>query len=132
MWEKTCLVCDPLSTNVTFTTEACQKTLQIKKGPLNCHSKKVLCLLKCKVCGEVPCIRKQKTNFASFSNRKSKHRTFRRGNQKVPQKCFHTHYCHGGHNGTDDWDFVIFEHCETHEQLIEREDFCNTDLKPFI
>ena len=67
MWEKTCLVCDPLSTTVTFTTEACQKTLQIKKGPLNCHSKKVLCLLKCKVCGEVPCIRKQKTNFATVS-----------------------------------------------------------------
>ena len=47
----------------------------------------------------------------------SKHRAFRKGNQKVPQKRFHAHYCLDGHSGIDDWNFVIFEQCETHEQL---------------
>ena len=50
----------------------------------------------------------------------SKHRAFRKGNQKVPQKRFHAHYCLDGHSGIDDWNFVIFEQCETHEQLKER------------
>ena len=45
----------------------------------------------------------------------SKHRAFRKGNQKVPQKRFHAHYCLDGHSGIDDWNFVIFEQCETHE-----------------
>ena len=25
------------------------------------------------------------------------------------------HYCLDGHSGNDDWNFVIFEQCETHE-----------------
>ena len=47
-----------------------------------------------------------------FNNYKSKHRAFRKGNQKVPQKRFHVHYCLDGHSGIDD---CIFEQCETHE-----------------
>ena len=45
--EKTCLVCDSISTTTTFTTEVCQETFKIQKGPLNCDSEKVLYLLKC-------------------------------------------------------------------------------------
>ena len=59
-----------------------------------------------------------------FNNYKSKHRAFRKGNQKVPQKLFHAHYWLDDHSEIDDQDFVIFEQCETHEQL--------KDLKPFI
>ena len=88
--KKSCLVCDSISTSTTFTTEACQETFKIQKGPLNCDSEKVLYLLKCKVCGGV----------------------FRKGNQKVPQKRFHAHYCRDGHSGINDWDFVLFEKCE--------------------
>ena len=47
--KKTCLVCDSISTTTTFTTEACQETFKIQKGPLNCDSEKVLYLLKLKV-----------------------------------------------------------------------------------
>ena len=130
--EKTCLVCDSVSTTTTFTTEACQETFKIQKGPLNRDSEKVLCLLKCKVYGEVPYVGKAKTKFRHrFNNYKSKHRPFRKGNQKVPQQRFHTHYCLDGHSGIDDWDFVIFEQCETHEQLKERETFWQHRLKTF-
>ena len=115
--KKTCLICNSISTITTFTTEACQETFKIQKGPLSCDSKKVLYLLKCKVCGEVPYVEKAKTKFRyRFNNYKSKHKVFRKGNQKVPQKCFCAHYCLGGHSGIDDWKCVIFEQCETHKQ----------------
>ena len=105
----------------TFTIAACQETFKIQKGSLNCDCEKVLYLLKCKVCGEVPYVGKVKTKFRyRFNNYKSKHRTFRKGKQKVPRKRFHAHYCLDGQSGIDDWDFVIFEQCETHEQLKER------------
>ena len=40
MWEKTCLVCDSISTTITFSTEAYQETFKIQKGHLNCDSEK--------------------------------------------------------------------------------------------
>ena len=128
--KKTCLVCDSISITTTFTTEACQETFEIQKGPLNCDSEKMLCLLKCKNCGGVPYVGKAKTKFRySFNNYKSKHRAFRTGNQKVPEKHFHAHYCLDGHSGINDWNFVIFEQCDTHEQLKEREIFWQHRLK---
>ena len=130
--KKTCLVCDSISTATTFTTEACQETFKIQSGPLTCDSEKVLYLLKCKVCGEVPYVGKAKTKFrCRFNNYKSKHRAFRKGNQKVPQKLFHTHYYLDGHSRIEDWDFVIFDQCETHTQLKERETFWQNRLKTF-
>ena len=130
--KKTCLVCDSISTATTFTTEACQETFKIQSGPLTCDSEKVLYLLKCKVCGEVPYVGKAKTKFRyRFNNYKSKHRAFRKGNRKVPQKLFHTNYCLDGHSGIEDWDFVIFEQCKTHAQLKERETFWQHRLKTF-
>ena len=130
--KKTCLVCDSISTTTTFTTEACQETFKIQKDPLNCDSKKVLYLLKCKVYGKVPYVGKAKTKFRyRFNNYKSKHRAFRKGNQKVLQKRFHAHYCLDGHSGIDDWGFVIFEQCETHGLLKERESFWQHRLKTF-
>ena len=78
-----------------------------------------------KVCGEDPYVGKAKTEFRNrFNNYKSKHRAFRKGNGKVPQKLFHTHHhCLDGYSGIEDWDFEIFEQCETHPQLKERETF---------
>ena len=101
--KKACLVCDSISTETTFRTEACQETFKILSGPLTCDSEKVVYLLKCKVCGEVPYVGKAKTKFCYRSNNyKSKHRAFRKGNRKVPQKLFHTHYCLDGRSGIKD------------------------------
>ena len=110
--KKTYLVCDSISTTPTFTTEACQETSKIREGPLNCDSEKVLYLsLLCSSLFPVTKFRYR------FNNYKSKHRAFRKGNQKVLQKRFHAHYCLDGHSGIDDWNFVIFEQCEPHGQL---------------
>ena len=45
---------------------------------------------------------KQKPNFATGSTITKVNRAFRKGNQKVPQKRFHAHYCLDGHIGIDD------------------------------
>ena len=124
--KKTYLVCDSISTTPTFTTEACQETSKIREGPLNCDSEKVLYLsLLCSSLFPVTKFRYR------FNNYKSKHRAFRKDNQKVLQKRFHAHYCLDGHSGIDDWNFVIFEQCETHEQLKEKETFWQHRLKTF-
>ena len=44
--KKSYLVCGSISTTTTFTTEACQETFEVQKGPLNWDSGKVLYLLK--------------------------------------------------------------------------------------
>ena len=36
-----------------------------------------------------------------------------------------------GHLGINDWDFILFEQCETHKQLKERETFWQHRLKTF-
>ena len=103
--------CEPLGKNsfslwlynaTTFTTEACRETFKIQSGPLTCDSKKFLYLLKYKICGEVNYVGKAETKFRyRFNNYKSKHRAFRKGNRKVPQKLFHTHDCLDGHSGIE-------------------------------
>ena len=126
------LVCNFISFTTTFTTEAYQEILKIQKSPLNCDTKKVLYLLKCKTFGEAPYFWNTKTKFCyRLNNYNSKYRVFRKGNQKILQKCFHAHYWFNGHSGIDDWKLVIFEQCEIHKQLKERETFWYTSLKPF-
>ena len=71
--ERTCLFCDSISTTTTLTAETRQETFKIQKTPLNRDPEKVLYLLKCKVCGEVPYVGKAKTKFHyRFNNYESK------------------------------------------------------------
>ena len=49
----------------------------------------------------------------------------------VPQKCFYSHYIQDCHRGIDDWEVTLFEKCETHKQLKERETFWQHKLKTF-
>ena len=77
-----------------------------------------------------PTLGKQKPNFTTGSTIiKVNIEQFRKGNQKVSQKHFHAHYCLNVHSGIDDWDFMIFEQYETHEQMKERENFWQHRLK---
>ena len=66
------------------------------------------------MCGEAPYVGKSKTKFRyRFNKYKSKHRAFRKGNQKKPQKLFHDRYCLDRHLRIDDWDFTLLQLCET-------------------
>ena len=79
--KKTCLVCNSIRTTTTFATEVCGETFKIQSDILNCNLEKVLCVLKCEVCGEAPYVGKAKTKFQyRFNNYKSKYRAFRKGN----------------------------------------------------
>ena len=89
-WKGTCQVCDHTIATNTFTTKACGKVFKIQSGSLNCNSEKVLYLLRCKICDDTPYVGKAKTKFRLwFNNYKSKHRSFRKRKENVPQKRFH-------------------------------------------
>ena len=97
---------------------------KIQSGPLNCNSEKVLYLLRCKIYDDTTYVGKAKIDFRlRFNNYKSKHRSFRKGKENVPQKRFHSHYSQDCHRDFDDWEVTLFERCETHKQLKERETF---------
>ena len=125
-------VCDHIITTNTFTTKACEEVFKIQSGPLNCNSEKILYLLRCKICDGTPYVGKAKTKFRlRFNNYKSKHRSFRKGKQNVPQKHYHSPYIQDYHRGIDDLEVTLFEKCETHKQLKEREKFWQHKLKTF-
>ena len=117
----TCQVCDHI---ITTTRKARGEVFKIQSGPLNCNSEKFLYLLRCKICDDTPYVGKAKTKFhLRLNNYKSKQRSFRKGKQNVPQKCSHSHYIQDCHRSIDYWEVTLFEKCETHKQLKERETF---------
>ena len=52
-------------------------------------------------------------------------------NRKIPKKLFHNHYCLDSHLEIDDWDFNLFEQCETGQQLKRKETFWQHRLQTF-
>ena len=66
-----------------------------------------------------------------FNNYKSKHRGFRKRNRRIPKERVHDHDCLDRQVEIDDWDFKLFEQCETHKQLKEKETFWQDRLKTF-
>ena len=128
----TCQVCDHIITTNTFTTKTYGEVFKFQSGPLNCNSEKVLYLLRCEICDNTPYVGKTKTKFClQFNNYKSKHWSFQKGKQNVPLKRFHSHYVQDCHKGIDDWEVTLFEKCETHKQLKERDTFWQHKLKTF-
>ena len=79
-------MCDHIITINTFTTKACGLVFKIQSGPLNCNSEKVLYLLRCKICDDIPYVGKAKTKFRfRFNNYKNKHRSLRKGKQRTTE-----------------------------------------------
>ena len=130
--EGTCQVCDHIITTNTFTTKACGEVFKIQSGLLNYNSEKVLYLLRCKIFDDTPYVGKAKKKFGlRFNNYKSKHQSFRKGKQNVSQKYFHSHYIQDCHRGIDDLEVTLFQKCEAHKRLKEREMFWQHKLKTF-
>ena len=68
----TCKPCDHIIRTKSFTTKGFGEVLIFNVGPL---------ILRCKICDYTPYVGKVKTKFhLRFSNCKSKHRSFRKGN----------------------------------------------------
>ena len=49
----------------------------------------------------------------------------------MAQKIFEDHYYLDSRLGIDNWDFTLFQQCQTHKQLKERETFCQHRFKTF-
>ena len=125
-------MCNHITRTYTFTTIICGEVFKIQSGALNCNSEKVLYLLRCKICDDTPYVGKAKTKFCfRFNNYKSKHRFFRKEKQNVPQKGFHSHHVQDCYKVIDDWEVTLFEKCERHKQLKEKETFWQHKLKIF-
>ena len=120
----TCQVCDHIITTNIFTTKTCGEVFDIPSGPLNCNLEKFPYLLRCKICDDTSYVGKTKAKFHLwFNNYKSKHRSFRKGKQKVLGNSFHSHYVQDCHKSINYWEFTLFEKCETYKQLKEKETF---------
>ena len=99
-----------IRTSKTFTTEACRETFKAYSGPFNSNLKKLFYLFNLKACAEALYVGKAKTKFQyRFNNFISKHRAYRKVNQKILEKLFRHHYYLDGHFGIDGWDFILFE-----------------------
>ena len=124
-----CQVRDFICDTDNFSTKSCGKTFKIQSGVLKFNSKKVVYLLKCRICWEAPYVGKAKTKFrARFNNYESAHRSYRE-KRKVSQQRFHEHYGQQSHEEIDNWQFTLTRQCEAHEQLKERETFWQYRLK---
>ena len=119
--KKSCLVRDSIS---TATTEVCQETFKIQSGPLTCDSKKVLCLLKCKVCDEVPHVGKTTTKLVISLLIININMERLKG---VIGKLLRNYFT----LGIEDWDFALFQQCKTHTQLKKTETVWQHRLKTF-
>ena len=49
-----CQVCDFICDTDIFSAKAWIETFKIQSEKLNCYSQKLVYLLKCRICGEVP------------------------------------------------------------------------------
>ena len=58
-----CQVCEFICDTDTFSTKACGETFKIKSGILNCNSQKVVYPLKCRICGKLLTLVRQKQNL---------------------------------------------------------------------
>ena len=62
------------------------------------------------MCAKASYIEKAKIKFRHrVNNYKSKHRNFKKRNQKASQKLFHKHYCLDDHTVIDDCDFLLLK-----------------------
>ena len=83
------------------------KLLELKKGPLNCHSKKNVYFSECK---------KRKTPYVGKAQEKFRMRLIII-KVLVKQKLFHGNYIQDDHEGKDDWQFTLIDQCTANAEL---------------
>ena len=111
----------------------------IRKGDLNCNSKFVVYLLRCKVCGK-QYVGSTITKFRErFNNYKSQFRRYWERKQAgksdpgkdISQGKLFEHFCERDHHGMDDWSFKIIDQADSLKRVRERESFWQYKLNSF-
>ena len=135
-----CLVDNSLDDGNTFTNAGGDRVFNLRKGFLNCNSRFVVYILRCRTCG-FQYVGSTITKFRErFNNYKSQFRKyFERRVQGHPnpgegisQAGLFEHFCSLGHHGIDDWSFKLIDQADTFERLRERESFWQYKLNSFI
>ena len=126
--KSTCQVCDHIITTNTFTTNACWEVFKIQSGPLNCNSEKVFYLLRCNIWDDTHYVWKAKTKFCfRFIIIKVNTDLFEKENRTYHRSVFiYTIF-----KIAIEVLMTLFQKCETHKQLKERETFWQQKLKTF-
>ena len=128
-----------LETTSTFRSRYIDYMYNIRVGPLHCNSKMVIYLMTCKTCG-IQYVGKSFPPFrARFNNYKTKYRKYleRKGNnslhigKSIPQANLFSHFAQHGHNGFDDWSFVLIDQAFNEKQLRQKECFWQYKLDVF-
>ena len=112
-----------------FSINASGKVFKNQIGSFNCHSEKVLYLLRCNIFDDTCYVGKTRTKFRlRFNKYESKHQSFWKGKQNVSLKRFYSHYVKDCCKGIDDWEVTSFSNCKMKKQLNEREKLMNEYL----
>ena len=118
--QKLFLNCQFIVNTDTFSLIATDKTFKIHKGPLSCNSKKVVHLSECNKCKN-PCVGKAQAKFCMRLNNYQSAQKFFKTKKGGTQKLFHRHCIQDDHEGKNDWQFTINDHCTTNAELRKRE-----------
>ena len=159
--KRNCEVCLNLVSTSEFESTTTGEKFKIKKGPLNCNSKKVVYLITCKVCRKQNVGSSEPEYRGRFNNYKSVQRKVRekvlgekpketkRGrprkireveitsmarkklDKKFAQEKFHNHFCQNGHKGIEDWDIRLIDSAFSEKSLRSKELFWQYKLKTF-
>jgi len=106
------------------------KGYDIRAGSLNCNSKNVVYLAKCKTCG-IQYVGSASTSFRlRFNNYKCHYRKHSSGST-VPQASFFAHFAQTSHNGMEDWEFVLIDQAEDLPSVRQKESFWQYTLDTF-
>ena len=104
---KKCDVCSYVKCTSEFVSKS-GETYSIRDHKLNCNSANVVYLLNCKACGVQyvgSCSTAFRSRFNNYISCNNRHRI-----KKVPQKHLHDHFDLPGHNGREDWEFILNEY----------------------
>ena len=126
---KRCGVCSFVKCTDEFVSK-CGRSYKIRDHKLNCNSANVVYLLNCKACGVQyvgSCSTAFRLRFNNYKSCNNRHRA-----KKVPQQHLHDHFDLPGHNGREDWEFILIDKGDSKSSVRQKEKFWQYKLKSFL
>ena len=125
-----CSVC-PFVKSTTGFADKTGKQYNIRSATdLNCNSKNVVYLLKCKTCCSQyvgSCTTKFRLRFNNYKSCNNNHLQ-----KTVPQQGLHDHFDLPDHNGIQDWEFTLIDQGDSELSVRKRERFWQYKLNTFL
>ena len=126
---KRCGVCAHIKECSEFTDKN-GKSYNIRHLSLNCNSKNVVYVLNCKTCKAQyvgSCITKFRLRFNNYRSCNNNHKI-----KTGPKQSLHSHFDEPGHNGFNDWQFILIDQGDSETSVRKRERFWQYKLSTFL